>query len=323
MQSKCDVCKRTITKSLPGLECSKCDRVVHLNTRCSGLTGKQIAALKAATSLEWTCLECQRESPRRNSSIIMPEEDDEDDNTPVQIDAKKLLSNISKEVEKAIKSEMRELNEALQFHSGKLDEVVECMDAFKQTIKVLERKNVELTNKNNNLETRVGALEQRLQEIEQEKLTNSVEIANVPYQSIEADSKILEKVALKLQLPTGGIKSSRRLQGKKEQPPNIRVELQDECTQEQWITAAKSIKTMVVDLCPSEKNNKDIVYISEAMTKTNKTLLWKAKQELKINQKFKYVWFKKGFVKARKDDGSKTYILRTMADVNALIKNKS
>ncbi|XP_039751477.1 uncharacterized protein LOC120627539 [Pararge aegeria] len=218
---------------------------------------------------------------------------------------------------------MRELNESLQFHSAKLDEVVGCIDAFKQTIKNLEKKNVELTNKNNNLETRVGALEQQLQELEQEKLIDCVEIANVPYQSMDADIKLVEKVALKLQQSIEGIKSLRRLQGRKDQPPNIKVELQDENTQVKWIMAAKNIKTTVADICPSEKNNKDIVYINEAMTKNNKKILWMAKQELKTNQRFKYVWFKKGFVKARKDDDSKTYTLKTMADLNGLINIKN
>ncbi|XP_069355660.1 FK506-binding protein 15-like isoform X2 [Maniola hyperantus] len=287
--SKCDLCKKSITKSMPGVECSKCERIVHLNTRCSGLSNKQIAALKAASSLEWTCLECQRDTPRRNSSVIIPEDDEEEDETPVQINAKKLLSNITKEVEKAIKNEMRELNESLQFHSAKLDEVVECIDAFKQTIKALERKNVELTNKNNNLETRVGALEQRLQEIEQEKLTKYIEIANVPYQSTEVVSKLVEKVALMLKQPLEGIKSTRRLQGKGDQPAIIKVELKDEEVQDTWIAAAKKTKTTVADICPSERSNNNIVYIREAMTKTNKTILWEAKQELKSKQNFKYL----------------------------------
>ncbi|CAG4944878.1 unnamed protein product [Colias eurytheme] len=233
--------KKTVTKSIPGCECNKCERIVHLNTRCSGLTNKQIAALKAAPSLEWTCLECQRESPRRNSSIIIPEDDDEDD-THVQINAKKLLNNITREVEKAIKSEMRELNEALQFNSAKLDEVVEIIDTFKQTIKTLERKNIELTNRNNNLETRVGALEQRLQEIEQVKLSKYVEIANIPHEATEVVNKLVEKVALKLNQPVESIRSSRRLQSKN-QPANIMVELRNEKAQEDWLTAARSYIT--------------------------------------------------------------------------------
>ncbi|XP_039750673.1 uncharacterized protein LOC120626931 [Pararge aegeria] len=213
---------------------------------------------------------------------------------------------------------MRELNESLQFHSAKLEEVVECIDAFKQSIKVLERKNVELMNRNINLETRVGALEQRLHEIEQEKLINCVEIANVSYPSTEDLSKIVESVAIKLKQPLESVKNSQRLPGKKDQPMNIKVELKDESDQEKWILAAKSSKIIVADICPNEKNNHNVVFIREAMTKSNKTLLWNAKQELKTNKNYKYVWFKKGCVKARKEEGSKIYSLRTLEDIHAL-----
>lgn len=300
------------------MECSKCEKIVHLNTKCSGLTNKQIVALKAASSLEWTCLDCQRESPRRNSSIVIPDNDDDEDETPVQINANKFLSNITKEVEKTIKREMRELNEALQFHSAKLDDVVECVDAFKQTIKALERKNLELVNKSINLETRVGALEQQLRDIEQEKLSNCIEIANIPCQSSEEASKLVEKMAQKINQPRESIKNVRRFPGKNDQPANIKVELSGESFQEKWILAAKSSKILVSDICPHEPNNHNIVFIREAMTKANKSLLWNAKQELKTKQNYKYIWFKKGFVKARKEDGSKIYSLRTMGDLHAL-----
>lgn len=320
--SKCDICKKSVTKSLPGLECSKCEKIVHLNTKCSGLTNKQIAALKAASSLEWTCLDCQRESPRRNSSIVIPEEEDEEEDTPVQINTKKLLSNVSKEVEKAIKSEIRELNESLQFHSSKLDEVVECIEVFKQNIRNLERKNVELMNKNCNLETRIGVLEQRLLEIEQEKLNKYVEISNLPCQPNENLKNIVENVALKLQLPPEEIKSVSRLPGRKDQSANIKVELQDELIQEKWISKAKSSKITVSDICPLEIHNNNKVYVSEAMTKMNKSILWQAKKELKTNQNYKYIWFKKGLVKARKNDGSKIYNLRTMEDIQILANVK-
>ncbi|CAK1584086.1 unnamed protein product [Parnassius mnemosyne] len=97
-----------------------------------------------------------QETSRRNSSIVIPENDDEDDyDRHVQIDAKTLLNNILKEVEKSIKKELKDINDSLQFHSSKLDEVMMSIEAFKQTIKNLQRKNIELTNKNNNLETRV------------------------------------------------------------------------------------------------------------------------------------------------------------------------
>lgn len=317
--SKCDNCRKNITKTFPGLECSKCERLVHLNPKCTGLTNKQIAAIQAAPSLEWTCLVCQQETPRRNSSIVIPEDEEEEDGTTVQIDAKKLLANITKEVEKAIKNEMAQLNDSLQFHSAKLDEAVICIETFKKTIKILERKNNELMSKNNNLETRVGALEQRLQELEQEKLAKFVEVANVPKSVTENVQTLTENIALSLKLSKDHIKSSRRLANRKEQPGNILVELVNENIHEKWLSTAKTSNITVADILPTDKNNHKTIYIREAMTKYNKQLFWNAKQELKINKNFKYVWFKAGHVKARKDDGEKIITLRTLTDIRDIV----
>ncbi|CAH2104643.1 unnamed protein product [Euphydryas editha] len=287
MSKKCDICDRSITKSTPGLECSKCERIVHLNTKCAGLTNKQIAALKAATSLEWTCRECQNELPRRNSTIIVPEDkEEEDDDTPVQINAKKLLENISKEVQKAIKLEMREVHESLQFHTAKLDEVVECMEVFRKNIKDLERKNQTLTNKNINLENRIGAMEQRIQELEQEKLNKYLEIANVPTKTVEEMKQVINNIAAKLKQPKEEIKS-RRIQGQKDLSSKILVEFKDEDFQEKWINTGRNVNITVADINPNEQNNNNPVYIRESMTKYNKQLFWNTKQELKITKKFK------------------------------------
>ncbi|XP_045518559.1 uncharacterized protein LOC123710590 [Pieris brassicae] len=316
--SKCDQCNKPFSKSLPGCECARCEKMVHLNTRCSGLTNKQITALKAAPSLDWTCMECQQESPKRNSSLYLTEDAEED----IPMDTKGLIQKISKEVEKTIKKEINEFNQSLQFHSTKLDEVLGCIDAFKNTIKVLERKNTELIHKNNNLELRVGALEQRFHEMEQEKLSNFIEIANVPPASEENVRKLVENVALKLKQPFDSIRNTMRYQGKNDQPGIIQVKLNDKATQEKWIKAPKTIKTMVADVCPYEPNNNKIVFIREAMTKHNKSVLWEAKQELKNKQGYKYVWFKNDMVRARKDENTKIQNLRSVLDIQVLKKDR-
>ncbi|KAL4705103.1 hypothetical protein ACJJTC_006426 [Scirpophaga incertulas] len=288
MSKICENCTKTITKSIPGVECAKCEQIVHLNTKCTGLTGKQIAALKASPSLEWTCLQCQCDTTKR-SSIIIPEEEEDYEGTIPQINTKQLLNNISKEVGKAIKNEMKELNESLQYHSAKLDEVVECIDVLKKTIKTLERKNIELTNKNTNLEIRMGAMEQRMHELEQEKLNNIIEISNLSTISQEEAVKVIENIAIKLNQSKDLIKNLKILQGRNDQPSKLLVELKDNYVQEKWLMAAKKTKITVGDINPIQGKNKNTVYINEAMTKLNKQILWNAKQELKMKQNYIYV----------------------------------
>ncbi|KAL0829214.1 hypothetical protein ABMA28_004045 [Loxostege sticticalis] len=131
MSNKCDNCNKNITKSKPGLECNRCEKLVHLTNQCTGLTNKQLAALRASENLEWTCQDCQDKTPRR-SSIVIPNDDEGDEDysesPTIQIDVKKLLGDISKEVERAIKKEMKDLTQSLQFQSDKMDELIKNIE---------------------------------------------------------------------------------------------------------------------------------------------------------------------------------------------------
>ncbi|CAH2103044.1 unnamed protein product [Euphydryas editha] len=217
---------------------------------------------------------------------------------------------------------MTQIEDSLKFHTEKLDEVMECVETFKQTIKNLEKKNAELTSKNNNLETRLGALEQQIQSLEQERLSTFIEIANVPRHDSENVQNIAENLAQKLNVSKSGIKNTRRMRGRGEREGNLLVELREDNIQNEWLAAAKRTPVSVADIHPQEPDNYHPVYIRENMTKLNKQILWLAKQELKSKLNYKYVWFKKDYVKARKDDQGKIHYLRTLNDVRVLAHQK-
>lgn len=318
---KCDKCNKTITKRSPGLECSRCEKLVHGNTLCSGLSNKQLTALRAAENLEWTCEECHKSSPKR-PSFYVPQDDGDDEDAEgnyqehSQINVKQFLRDISVEMEKTMKKEVKELTKSLQFHSDKMDEVMESIEAFKQTITDLKRKNTELTNKNSHLETRIQALEQQFQSTEQQKYANHLEIANVPFNEKEDTSVLIEKIAKKLQLSTSEIESSKRLPGKPERPGSILIKTKGESIQTKWLASAKTTTILVTDVMQNVSNNNEKIYIREALTPYNKMLLWNAKQELKST--YKFIWCKRGIIRARKDEESRTHILRSTEDIKKL-----
>lgn len=318
---KCDKCNKAITRNKQGLECSRCEKIVHLNTACSELTNKQMAAVRAAENLEWTCRECHEISPKRHT-IVVPDDDEEDgklsEAPELKIDIKQLLADISKEMEKTIKREMRELSQSLQFQSEKMDELIATVEACQGTISDLKKKNIELTNKNKNLETRVGALEQRLQEKEQRELSNYVEICNVPQSDEENTLLLAQQVATKLKQPVDDIKQAVRLPGRKDTPGPIQVQLKSDQIQTKWVTVSKAseLKIKVIDIDPASQSSK-IVYVREALTPYNKYLLWFAKQEL--SSTYKYIWVKKGIIRARKEgDGERAIVIRTKEDISGL-----
>ncbi|KAI5633723.1 hypothetical protein NE865_09417 [Phthorimaea operculella] len=329
--NKCEKCSKNITKSKPGLECGRCEKIVHLNTQCSGLTAKQQAALRATDNLEWNCQEC-RDTSIRHNSIVFPNDEDEDDvlsNVTLtgQPEIKKLLEDISKDlstkVEKSVRREMKSIDQAIQFNSNKLDDVLKKFEVCLESISELKKKNIELTNKNTHLETRVGALEQRIHEIEQRKLSKHIEVFNVPFNEPEDPLKLAGKVATILQQKSEDIKEAKRMPGRKDRTAPIQVKLRSETTQMQWLSAAKSKpdKILVSDVISSASGAtaQVPVYIKEALTPYNKQLLWSAKQELQ--EKYKFIWCKKGVLRVRKEGSEeKPYIIRSMDDITALKK---
>lgn len=325
MSSKCDNCNKNFTKAKPGLECHRCEKIVHLTTLCAGLTNKQLTALRATDNLEWTCQECQEQSPKRRSIIIPDVDEDEDDRTEpqnVNIDIKQLLRDISKEMEKAIKREMKDITQSLQFHSDKMEELIKNTETMRSTITDLQKKNVELTNKNNNLEVRVGALEQRIHETEQRKLDKCIEIHNLPSLEGENINELVGKLAKKANLATEDILLAKRLPGKNDRPGPVHVELQTELVQSAWLAATKTrtSRITVMDVLPevpASKSNENL-FVCEALTPFNKHLLWFAKKELK--DAYRYIWIKKGVLRVRKDgENQKAHIVRAVEDVQKLI----
>lgn len=277
MSSKCDSCNKNLTKTKPGIECHRCEKTVHLTTVCAGLTNKQITALRATDNLEWTCQDCQEQSPKRRSIIIPDNDEDEDDRNEsqhVNIDIKQLLRDISKEMEKAIKKEMKDVTQSLQFHSDKMDELIKNTETMQRTITGLQKKNTELTNRNNNLEVRVGALEQLIQETEQRKLSKCIEIHNLPSLEGENIDELVGKIAKKTNLATGDIQLAKRLPGKNDRPGPVHVELKTEQLQTSWLVAAKSntSRITVLDILPEAPVSKTSanIFICEALTTTTR-----------------------------------------------------
>ncbi|CAG5026850.1 unnamed protein product [Parnassius apollo] len=117
---KCDNCDKLIAKKSAILECNTCSKTVRATQFYTSLTSKQLAALRNTENLEWTCEVCRRETPIQRSFIIQEEEEEDDEyllltqGTDSRSNVmKKLLSDISFEVKKAVKKEIGSVNEAL------------------------------------------------------------------------------------------------------------------------------------------------------------------------------------------------------------------
>lgn len=298
--------------------------MTHASTTCTELTAKQLGLLQAAENLEWTCHECAAKSPKR-SSFVVPDYGEDDDDDDLQgdgaiypIDTKKLVADITKHMDKVFKRDLKELQQAVQFTSDKMDDCLESIEAFKEKIKELDKKNTDLVNRNKHLERRLEAQEQRLNEYEQKALKKVVEIQGIPTRDKEILSDIAGGLASKLQRKPEEVKEVKRMPTKEGKPGILHIKLQNEELKKQWVNAAREISLHVADVVPGcdATMKKDKIFVRQAITPQAKNLLWKAKQELK--ETYKYIWCREGRVLLRKNDNAKVIVLRSESDIKNL-----
>lgn len=311
--TKCDQCEKNITKRSPGLECSKCGKIVHANQLCSGLPPKQLSALRNSESLDWTCEECSRNSPKKKSSLIVPDEDDDEDIDGAfsqnlgSIDAQKLLRDISSSVKKIVRKETEAIEDSMNYFGKKIEEFGGMMEVFTGKIKELENKQTYLLNKNKHLETKVSSLEVQIRKMEQSNLETKVEIAGVPKSTNENITEIACNVAKLLDLDHKNIVNVKRADGRTGSDGPLLVELADTELAVNWARASKKeakpiLAEHVVPGIPQEAAKSKVI-VRRALTKANKTLLWNAQQ--KLRPAYKYVWFQAGKVLVKKGDNDK------------------
>ncbi|KAI5637842.1 hypothetical protein NE865_09497 [Phthorimaea operculella] len=322
MNKKCTICNKAVTKKSPAITCSRCEAIVHERAECSGLNNKQRAALHAADALEWVCSDCHQTS-RRTSFLSAGDDEEVEDTVADAVDIQQIIDRINKEVNKIVMRELAAVMKSANYACDKVDEFEKSLAETKDTIKNLERKQVALKNQNINLETRVGALEQRLEIMEQAALSDQIEIAGVPFQDNENVLKIVSEVGRLLQVADTGdnqVRAARRLPARKDRAGVILVQLKDESCRSQWIQAGRSAGLEASSLLPNlnAAAGAEKIYVREALTGHLKYLLGKAKTDLKATNKFKFVWSRYGKIFVRKSENSKIYWIKCVDDITKL-----
>ncbi|KAJ2937818.1 hypothetical protein O0L34_g16145 [Tuta absoluta] len=313
---KCYKCNKNITKKLPGMECSMCEIVVHDTTACSGLTTKQLAALRAADTLDWVCDDCRGSTARKRSFPSV----DVEDNESLPPEVKKVLDNISIEIHKIVMKELKSVIDSVDFNSKKIDDFQKTIDIYSDKIKDLERKQTYLKNQITHLDTKIASYEQRVEITEQTQLSKCIEIASLPSQETENPLLIAQEVGKLLQTDDAEkeVLTAKRLQNRKGKVAPILVELRCKEDVTRWVTAARAANISIKNVLPNLGGEfvDEKVFVREALTNRNKFLLGKAKHELKST--YKYIWCKYGKVFVRKSESSKIYWIRNENDISSL-----
>ncbi|XP_041979493.1 uncharacterized protein LOC121733343 [Aricia agestis] len=288
---------------------------------------EQLTAL-STDSADWKCKTCTDSIKPKRLSFIVPEEDDIEDQieSPSTFDPNKIgtQQHLVQQVLKEIKQEVRkiiteELQRTLKYYSDKIDDFNAEMKNHQHNLKIIENQCIDVKNNLKNISLKYEKLEIKLQQMEQEKLANQLEICGVPEMENENPQEIASKLATVLeQNPQNIIKAYRKRPKAKNQKntkpviPAIVVCLR-EGARNQWLKTAKSIPLSTTHI---GREDSDKMYLREVLSPNTAYLLWKSKEELK--QLYSYIWCKNGAVLIRQHEKSKILMVRSEADIATL-----
>lgn len=208
---------------------------------------------------------------------------------------------------------------------GNNDLLKEILYKMNEMQKEMQKENEQMRSKldmliqqNKEKDAIIAKLHTRINELEQYSRRDSIEIYGAKeYKDENVEEvvyKIFEKLSVKIE--KNDIQVTHRLTGSVNKNKNIRpiiVKLQRKKAEEILM-----IKKLLVNDDIYKNGDKDKVYINESMTSYYKQLLWAAKNKAK-EAGYRYVWFRRGKLLVRRQQGDKAKRIYTEEDINKFI----
>lgn len=317
MPTKCARCQTDI-KSEDFVPCSECQGKFHFDCSVPEQNYKKLSAVKKKA---WKCNNCsqlpQFTKATRSQSSSLNEEDEADDK-PLKSevrDIKTILGTIMNKLDNMdqIKSEIIELKKNTKFISDQYDSIRvqltennNIINDMDRTVKALEKSNVEKDEK-------IKDLSYKIVKMEQYSRQKNIEICDFPQTTNENCKEIIMNIAkeLKINLQEEDIEDAHRVpSNNKNKPPPIIIHFLSKTFQEQFVARKNVI------MFKGTANEKKI-YINEHISPYYKQLLMMVKHAARETN-YKFVWFRKDKIYARKTENSKPVIIENERDLQKL-----
>lgn len=265
---------------------------------------------------------------------------------PAFVTHRKCISRLDQEGEVSIRDEMQSFQNSIMTmmetwfakQDEKFTRFLQDFDDVKRTIEFISKNYEDLNKKTQDIDRRVvfleqkldetqncrqqvGALEAKIDTLEQQARCCNVEICNLPEKKGENLNTILQDIASAVKQPIAQhdvISIHRVPQGtpNSSRPKNVVVKFCNRLTRDNFITAARRTKGLTTaDLNVAGRPQK--VYINEHLTLRNKILFREVRDTAKKYQ-FAYVWIKHGTILVRKNDTSSVFAIRTKEDLSKI-----
>lgn len=291
--SLCGKCKKSCQDDAKTAVCTgPCKNSFHLH--CTDM--KTRGELEKKKS--WKCTQC---------SDVMVE--------PSLADLMKALKSTKEDLGRSIESCHQKLDESKKILEEQGKRLIECLDKIESldlAVTSLERENV--------------SLKARINDLEQYGRKNSVEIQGVPLpvptstgaqpreNAIEVVHRIGAAVGFQFQPYT--IDACHRL-GKvsnRSQPPGIIVKFTCRVEKESFMQKVKSRRDFSTRHVNGFENFDQRIFVNDNLTEFNKMLFKKAREFKKANN-FLFVWYKNGKILLRKTEKGKVFVISSLDDL--------
>ncbi|CAH2083629.1 unnamed protein product [Euphydryas editha] len=312
---KCFKCNKTINKKAPEIQCGECSKWIHGS--CADLTNEQLNVLVMTDSVDWKCKVCSGTRPRRLSGIIPDDDSDYKGPNSALNQAQEAIRIIREEVKEVIKDE---LQRTLEFYSDKIDEYECKMITYENNMKILENQCTELRNNLKNINFKYEVMENKLNQIQQNQLSNQLELCGIEEKDNENVKSIIQLLATSINRnPDDVIQAYRKKtrntdnKGIRKRDTSVITVILKEGTRNLWIEAARKTNISPADIGMTGGRK---IYLREPLTPSTAFLLWKTKEELRDS--FKYIWCKNGSILLRKNDTAKITMIKNKQDIEKM-----
>lgn len=306
-QANCGKCNKKFSKTDYKVLCSgRCHKWT-----CEDCTGLQKTQLKemVKSNISWECKECTK---NRRQSIIREMSSDEEDNADE--DEKVTIGDLMREmrsnherVTKDMQIFRREVSQTLQFLSDSFEELKQENKLIKEKLKE-EQKKLDIAN------TRIRALEERMEEIEHESRNKNIILTNVPTQESENTKELVQKIIKAINVDMGREEFLSTRISKKLNAP-ILIKLKNEDTRRRILEQRKAHGTLKMQDCGFQQEN--IVYFNEDLPRYKQELYAKAR-DFRREHRYAYVWVKDGKIFIRKTESARPLHIKSEKDLEHL-----
>ncbi|XP_026331787.1 uncharacterized protein LOC113239134 [Hyposmocoma kahamanoa] len=305
--SFCGICNEDVSD---GVHCTSCDQVLHFH--CAGLTEGGYRKLGADRKQAWKCGKCkltgQRSPQPTGEAAIMAE---------LKALSVKLapLDSLTAEV-KALRAEISELRAQVTLTNTSIKEFNDRCEKIEDRLAQVEGVGGRVTI----LEAELSKVICEANDKYQFSRMNNAEIKGIPQSQNENLLDIISSVGSKINYPINRsqINFVTRVPTKDNtQPKPIIVAFISRYVKEDFVAAARA-KSREVKLNASIIGFKNMVFVNDHLTPSNKDLLTKAKKIAK-DKGFLYSWVKHSKIYLRKNDTSPVIQVKSEKDLMKIV----